>query len=98
MVQAQSSAGFFIGHAPMLQLVFNWRDDMRTLIGTLALAALAGCASPEKPIEYVGPVYDTKECKNYHSMATAPMSPSAHEALRLACDKSRADKAQAGGA
>lgn len=71
---------------------------MRTLIGTVALAALAGCASPEKPAEYVGPEFDTKECKYYHSMATAPMSPSANEALRLACDKSRADKAQAGGA
>ena len=71
---------------------------MRALIGTVALVALAGCASPEKPAEYVGPEFDTKECKYYHSMATAPMSPSANEALRLACDKSRADKAKAGGA
>lgn len=71
---------------------------MRTLIGTVALAALAGCASSEKPAEYVGPVSDTPECETYRSMATAPMAPRAHEALRLACDKSRADKAKAGGA
>ena len=65
---------------------------MRTLITTLTLITLAGCADAEKPPQYVGPDYGTKECNYYHAMSTAPMAPSAVKELKLACDKSREAK------
>lgn len=64
------------------------KDHMRTLIGAMAVALLAGCASADadKPAT---PTSQTNECMTYRSMMTAPMTPDAHERLRLACERSR---------
>ncbi|MNJ61582.1 hypothetical protein D3C77_573760 [compost metagenome] len=61
---------------------------MQILIGVVAVALLAGCASTDadKP---VGSTLETKECMTYRSMMTAPMTPDAHERLRLACERSK---------
>ena len=63
---------------------------MRALIGAVAMAALAGCATSERLPQHADPVSNTQECQTYRAMMTAPMEPRAHERLRLACENSRA--------
>ncbi|MNF98387.1 hypothetical protein D3C77_297710 [compost metagenome] len=66
---------------------------MRTLIVAVVVALLAGCVSSDE-VPPTGPMSATDECMTYRSMMAAPMLPDAHERLRLACERSRAGKAE----
>ncbi|GEM_PF-1479351 len=51
-----------------------------------AIAVAAWGCTTTRPAQVVG---ETPQCAEYRAMMTAPMPPSAHERLRLACEASQ---------
>ena len=56
---------------------------MKVFFLVMILSGLTDCASNQSKI-----YEQTKECRHYHAMMTAPMDPMAMQRLKQACDDS----------